>query len=246
MATGDGDSLAIGGNHFIHVLRRNIDMNILLFNNQIYGLTKGQFSPTTPFGSVTKTSPYGTIEKSFNVGQLVIGAQGTFYARTLDNNPKHMSEVMYEAAKHDGASLVEVLQNCIIFNDKAHQLITNKETRDDHTIMLKHGEPMIFGKDRNKGLRFTPKGIEAVEIGKNGISEKDIMVHDAETDDPGLHLMLATMYPPKLPLALGVLRSVKSFTYDDLATEQLEQAKKSSEPKCMDELMNSGTVFEVK
>ena len=145
VATGDGDSLAIGGNHFIHVVRRNIDLNIILFNNQIYGLTKGQFSPTTPYGSVTKSSPYGTIENAFNIGILVMGAQGTFFARVVDTDPKMMKEVFIEAAKHKGTSVVEILQNCVIFNDDAHKEITGKEFREENQIYLKHGQPMIFG-----------------------------------------------------------------------------------------------------
>ncbi len=150
--SGDGDSLAIGGNHFIHAIRRNIDLNILLFNNQIYGLTKGQYSPTTKFGAVTKTSPQGTIEEPFMPGELVLGAQGTFFARVVDNNLKLMQEVMLEAAKHNGTSVVEFLQNCIIFNDNTHAQITNRDTAADNQIILRDGEPMIFGKDRNKGL----------------------------------------------------------------------------------------------
>ncbi|MBI9035130.1 MAG: 2-oxoacid:ferredoxin oxidoreductase subunit beta, partial [Bacteroidales bacterium] len=145
IVSGDGDSTAIGGNHFIHCVRRNLDMNYLLFNNQIYGLTKGQFSPTTPKGMVTKTSPHGTIEHPFNPGELVLGAQGTFFARSLDTAPKAMTSIMFEAAKHDGTSVVEILQNCVIFNDKTHKLITDKATRDDNQLHLEQGMPMIFG-----------------------------------------------------------------------------------------------------
>jgi 2-oxoglutarate ferredoxin oxidoreductase subunit beta len=246
VATGDGDSLAIGGNHFIHVVRRNIDMNIILFNNQIYGLTKGQFSPTTPFGTITKTSPYGTIEHAFNIGELVIGAQGTFFARVIDTNPKLMSEVMYEAAKHDGTSVVEILQNCVIFNDKAHALISSKETRDDNQIVLKHGEPMLFGKNKEKGLRFSNKNLEIVEIGKNGVSLNDILVHDAYNEDSGIQMMLTQMAPPFYPLALGVIRMAKRPTFDDLVEEQIKNAKQESKIKCVDDLLNSGTIFEMK
>ena len=144
--TGDGDSMAIGGNHFIHLLRRNIDINIILFNNKIYGLTKGQYSPTTPIGSITKTSPDGTIEPPFLPGELAMGAQGTFYARVVDTDPKMMSEVFIEAARHKGTSLIEVLQNCVIFNNQVHADITGKDVREEHQIYLEHGKPMIFGK----------------------------------------------------------------------------------------------------
>ncbi len=196
VATGDGDSLAIGGNHFIHAIRRNVDINVLLFNNQIYGLTKGQYSPTTPKGTVTKTSPHGTIEHPFNVGELTLGAQGTFFARAVDNNIPLMTEVMFEAAKHDGTSVVEILQNCVIFADKAHEMITGKEYRDENQIHLRNGEPMVFGKNRDKGIRLNGTQLEVVKIGENGITIDDILVHDRYQQDPGIHLMLAKMAPP--------------------------------------------------
>lgn len=245
VATGDGDSLAIGGNHFIHVVRRNIDLNIILFNNQIYGLTKGQFSPTTPYGSVTKSSPYGTIENAFNIGILVMGAQGTFFARALDINPKLMSEVMFEAARHDGTSVIEILQNCIIFNDRAHELITAKETREEYQLILKHQEPMLFGKNKKKGIILKNKQLEIAEIGRNGISIDDILIHDAYCEDIGIQMMLAQMSPPKYPLALGVIRMVARPTYDDLMEEQITKAKNDSNIKCVDDLLNSGNIFEV-
>ena len=151
-ACGDGDALAIGGNHFIHAIRRNVDINIILFNNQIYGLTKGQYSPTSRFGAISKTSPYGTVEHPFNPGSLVLGAKGTFFARSLDSELKLTSEIMLSAAKHDGCSVMEVLTNCVIFNDGAHKLIADREVRADRTIVLRHGEKMIFGKEGNKGI----------------------------------------------------------------------------------------------
>ncbi|MEI6694934.1 MAG: 2-oxoacid:ferredoxin oxidoreductase subunit beta [Bacteroidota bacterium] len=243
MATGDGDSMAIGGNHFIHIIRRNIDINIMLFNNQIYGLTKGQYSPTTPMGSITKTSPQGTIEHPFNPGELILGAQGTFFARGVDTNPKMMTEIMFEAARHDGTSVVEILQNCVIFADKTHHLITSKDLRDDHQIHIKNGEPMLFGKEKNKGIRMRNGHLEAVEIGKDGITEEDIMIHDQYEQDPGVHLMLAKMSPPHLPVALGVIRSAMYPTYDDLVEEQIKYAKENSKIKKMDDLLNSGDTW---
>lgn len=246
IATGDGDSMAIGGNHFIHIVRRNIDVNILLFNNQIYGLTKGQYSPTTPLGSVTKTSPYGTIEHPFVTAGLVLGAQGTFFARTVDHNVKHMTEVMYEAAKHDGTSVVEILQNCIIFADKTHDAVTNKEVRDDRQLYLKHGEPMIFGKNHDKGIMLVGRHLKVVNIGENGITEKDLLVHDMYDRDPGVHRMLGRMMPPEFPVALGVIRAANYPTYDDLVEEQIEHAKESSKIKCVDDLLNSGDTWEIK
>lgn len=245
IATGDGDSMAIGGNHFIHTIRRNLDINIILFNNQIYGLTKGQYSPTTPMGTVTKTSPYGTIEHPFNPGELVLGAQGTFFARAVDNNVKLMTEVMFEAARHDGTSVIEILQNCVIFADKAHERITSKDLRDDNQILLKNGEPMLFGKNKDKGIRLNGTRLEVVKLGENGISETDILVHDQYQQDPGIHLMLAKMAPPHYPVALGVIRSAMYPTYDDLIEEQITQAKATSPIKCVDDLLNSGDTWEI-
>jgi len=246
VTTGDGDSMAIGGNHFIHIIRRNLDVNILLFNNQIYGLTKGQYSPTTPMGTITKTSPQGTIEHPFNPGELVLGAQGTFFARVVDTNPRLMTEVMFEAAKHDGTSIVEVLQNCVIFADKAHEQITSKEFRDDRMLILKNGEPMIFGKNKDKGIMLKDTRLEVVQLGVNGITEDDLLVHDMYQQDPGIHLMLAKMSLPLYPVALGVIRSAMYPTYDDMVEEQILEAKATSKIKCVDDLLNSGDTWEIK
>jgi 2-oxoglutarate ferredoxin oxidoreductase subunit beta len=246
MATGDGDSMAIGGNHFIHIIRRNIDVNILLFNNQIYGLTKGQYSPTTPMGSITKTSPQGTIEHPFNPGELVLGAQGTFFARAVDNNPKLMVDVMFEAAKHDGTSIIEILENCVIFADKTHAAITAKDLRDDFQVHLKHGEPIIFGTNKEKGIRLNGTVLEVVKIGEKGITEKDILVHDQYSHDPGIHLMLAKMAPPHFPVAMGVIRSAMYPTYDDMVEDQITMAKNNTKIRCVDDLLNSGETWEIK
>ncbi|MCD4745375.1 MAG: 2-oxoacid:ferredoxin oxidoreductase subunit beta [Bacteroidales bacterium] len=246
MATGDGDSMAIGGNHFIHILRRNIDINILLFNNKIYGLTKGQYSPTTSFGTITKTSPQGTIEHPFNPGELVIGAQGTFFARVVDTNPKMMTEVMLESAKHKGTSLIEILQNCVIFSNQIHSIITSKETKDENQLHLKHGEPMIFGKNNDKGIQCNGTKLKVVKLGENGISEKNILIHNKNTADPGIHLMLARMYPPEFPVALGVIRSVKYPTYENSMEKLIKRAKKTSPLKSVDDLLNSGNTWKIK
>ncbi|HAQ65540.1 MAG TPA: 2-oxoacid:ferredoxin oxidoreductase subunit beta [Bacteroidales bacterium] len=246
IVTGDGDSMAIGGNHFIHIIRRNIDVNLLLLNNRIYGLTKGQYSPTSPLGSITKTSPYGTIEHPFNPGELVLGAQGTFYARALDVNPKLMTEIMFEAARHDGTSVVEVLQNCVIFNDGAYDEITDKAVREDRTILLRAGEKMIFGTNRNKGLHLQGTSLEVVTVGENGITEDDLLVHDPYQADPGIHLMLAKMSGPDFPVALGVIRSAKCYpTYDDLMEEQIAEISAKSKIHCMDDLLMSGDTWTV-
>ena len=241
---GDGDSMAIGGNHLIHIVRRNLDVNITIFNNEIYGLTKGQYSPTTKFGQITKTSPFGTIDYPFTPGELIMGAQGTFFARALDVNPKLTSDIMYQASQHDGASVVEVLQNCMIFNDKTHDAITNREWRDDRTIVLEHGKPMIFGKNRDKGIRFNGTALEVVKIGENGITEKDLLVHDETTEDTGIHMMLARM-KGDMPVAIGVIRSVKKPTYTEMFEQQMDDAKESCKYKCVDDLLNSGDTWEI-
>lgn len=245
VATGDGDSMAIGGNHFIHVLRRNIDINILLFNNRIYGLTKGQYSPTTPLGAKTKTSPDGTIEHPFTVSGLVMGAQGTFYARVPDNNIKLMSEVLYEAAKHDGTSVIEILQNCVIFADKVHDMVTNKKTRDDRQLFLKHGEPMIFGENREKGIVLNGTQLEVVEIGKNGITEDDILVHDQYAKNPSIQRMVGWMKAPDYPVAMGVIRAAPADTYDELLLNQIKTARETSDIQSVNDLLKSGQTWEI-
>ena len=245
MATGDGDSMAIGGNHFIHILRRNIDVNIILFNNQIYGLTKGQYSPTTPLGQITKTSPHGTIEHPFKPAELAMGAEGTFYARAVDTNPKMMKEIFIEAAKHKGTSMVEVLQNCVIFNNHAHAQITAKEFRDGHQIYLRHGEKMIFGKEKNKGLVLDGLKLKVVTIGENGITEDDILTHDMTDKDGTMHYLLSKMTLPEFPVAMGVIRAVDAAVYDQELEKQLAKAKASSKIQCMNDLVNSGETFEL-
>jgi len=243
--TGDGDALAIGGNHFIHAIRRNIDINIILFNNEIYGLTKGQYSPTSVKGLVTKTSPFGSIEEPFSVGELVIGAKGRFFARTVDANVALSTQIYVEAARHKGTSVVEVLQNCVIFNDGIYDVVTGKEVRDDRTIILKHGQPMIFGKGNNKGLILDGLKLKVVKLGENGITGNHLLVHDAREENPGIHYMLAHMGYPDFPVALGVIRSVDGHTYDSDMTDQIVNVQKSAKIKCMDDLLNSGSVWEV-
>lgn len=245
VVTGDGDSLAIGGNHFIHTIRRNIDLNILLLNNEIYGLTKGQYSPTSRYGQVTKTSPNGTIEHPFHPGELVIGAQGKFFARSIDNNLKLTTEILVEAEKHKGTSLVEVLQNCVIYNDKTFGFVSNKEHKLDRQLVLEHGEPMIFGKEKDKGIVLEGFTLKVVKIGENNITEKDILVHDAHNSNPIIHLLLATMWYPDYPVALGIIRAVKSETYDTALENQIEKAQQNSSIKTMKDLLNSGNIWKV-
>ena len=246
IVTGDGDSMAIGGNHFIHIMRRNINVNILLFNNKIYGLTKGQYSPTTPKGSVTKTSPDGTIENAFKPGELAMGSQGTFFARVVDSDPKMMREVFRAAAEHKGTSVVEILLNCVIFANQVHNDITGKDVRHDHQIYLEHGKPMIYGKDRNKGLMRTCTKLEAVTIGENGVTEDDLLVHNAHDIDETNHYQLVRLALPEFPVAMGVIRAIDSSVYESELHDQVQCAKGNSKIKSMDDLLHSGNVFESK
>ncbi len=248
VCTGDGDSLAIGGNHFIHAIRRNIDLNVILFNNEIYGLTKGQYSPTTKLGKVTKTSPFGTVEKPFTPGELVIGAKGTFFARTIDQEVMLTKECLLAAAKHKGMSVTEALVNCMIFNDKTHALFAgDKATREEHTILLKHGEKMLFGKDKNKGLVFENMKLKVVTVGEDGYTIDDVLTHDAKTPDTTLHTMLAAMKYPEYPVAVGVIRDVDDENvYDLRVQQQVEEVKATAKIKCVDDLLRSGQTWEIK
>jgi 2-oxoglutarate ferredoxin oxidoreductase subunit beta len=243
--TGDGDCLAIGGNHFIHSVRRNVDINVLLFNNQIYGLTKGQYSPTTKKGFVTKSSPYGTIERPFRPAELTFGAGGTFFGRLLDVDLKTSQMVMKAAALHKGTSVVECLVNCVIFNDGAHGWLAEKETRDDRIIVLEHGKPMIFGKNKDKGFILEKSELKVVTIGENGITENDILVHDTKCKDTFLHTKLALMEGPEMPIAMGIIRDVEEETYEMAMENQINEIKKQSSVKSFDELIEACEQWEI-
>jgi len=242
VASGDGDSMAIGGNHFIHAIRRNIDLNYILFNNEIYGLTKGQFSPTSLLGQKTKSSPYGNVQAPFNPGELAIGAQAKFFARAAGNDSKLQTKLYIEADKHKGLSLVEILQNCVIFNDGAYKNIADKTVKADAQLVVEHGKPMIFGKNQDKGLVLDGMKLKVVTIGKNGITEKDILVHDAKEPDPTLHMALINM---KAPVVMGVIRAVDDKTLEDREKEATAYAKEINPVKTFDELLFSGQTFEI-
>lgn len=245
--TGDGDSMAIGGNHFIHVVRRNVDLNIILFNNEIYGLTKGQYSPTTKLGKVTKTSPYGTIEKPFNPGELVIGAKGSFFARSIDVEVMLTKECMVAAAAHAGMAITEVLQNCVIFNDKTHApFAADAATRLERTITLRHGEKMLFGADKQQGLVFENMRLKVVTIGRDGYTIDQVLTHDAHTEDTVLHTMLAAMKYPDYPVALGVIRAVaEPMVYDRAVQAQIEEVQATAQCHSVDDLLHSGATWRV-
>jgi len=241
--TGDGDSMAIGGNHFIHVLRRNLDLNIVLFNNEIYGLTKGQFSPTSLVGQKTKSSPYGNTQPPFLPGELAIGAQARFFARIGGNTPKEMTDIFIKSEKFKGTSLIEVLQNCPIFNDGCFSKYTDKAVREDKQCFVEHGKPMIFGKEKNKGLVLNGLKLEVVTLGENGITEADLLVHDAEEQDPTLHQMLVRS---EYPLVTGIIRSFPDVTFEERVDELTAKVKAGSSFTKTDDLFFSGETYEVK
>ncbi|MFA5296673.1 MAG: 2-oxoacid:ferredoxin oxidoreductase subunit beta [Lutibacter sp.] len=241
--TGDGDSMAIGGNHFIHLLRRNINLNMVIFNNEIYGLTKGQFSPTSLLGQKTKSSPYGNTQPPFSPGELALGANARFFARIGGNNPKDMTQIFIEAHKFKGTSLIEVLQNCVIFNDGCFDEVTDKDVKEDKQIYLEHGKPMIFGKNREKGLVLKGLKLEVVTIGENGVTQEDILVHDANAQDPTLHQMLVRL---EYPLATGIIRSFTDVTFEERENAITAQVKAVSKFKKADDLFFSGETYEIK
>ena len=242
VVTGDGDGLSIGGNHLLHVLRRNVDVNILLFNNRIYGLTKGQYSPTSEIGKVTKSTPLGSIDYPLNPISVALGAEGTFVARTVDVEAKHLQDVIRRASQHRGASFVEILQNCNIFNDGAWSTLTEKDTKAESTLLLEHGKPLIFGRNRDHGIRMRGHQLEVVQLG-NGVGESDLLVHD-ESDDT-LAFLLSTMQSPKFPTPLGIFRAVERTTYDTAINTQIAQSKGHQGVGDLDELFGRGDTLEV-
>ncbi len=243
--TGDGDALSIGGNHFMHAIRRNLDINYILFNNRIYGLTKGQYSPTSEFGKKTKSTPVGTIDYPVNPLSLAIASESTFVARSIDIDVKHLGTIVQEAAKHKGMSFVVVYQNCNIFNDHAFDSFADRSVRSDMVLYLEHGKPMIFGKERNRGIRMNGAHPEVVMIGENGITESDLLVHDIYLDDPSVAFMLARMDQPNFPQPVGIFRAVTRPTYEDMMEDQIEAAIAKSGPGSLEKLINSGDTWVV-
>ncbi len=222
--TGDGDGLSIGGNHFLHGLRRNLDINVILFNNRIYGLTKGQYSPTSEYGKRTKSSPQGTVEHPIRPIRVALAAEASWVGRSTDADTKHLSHMIELMAKHDGVSFLEVYQNCIIFNDKAFEEYTAKAVREDHMMYLQPGEPIRFGKDRQYGLRLKGLRPEKVTIGENGVTEKDLMIHDAT--NPAMAYLLSTLDYPDFPVPTGVFLDVKKDIYEESLQAQVDAARK--------------------
>jgi 2-oxoglutarate ferredoxin oxidoreductase subunit beta len=243
--TGDGDALSIGGNHFVHVLRRNLDINYILFNNRIYGLTKGQYSPTSVFGQRTKSTPMGVIDYPLNPLSLAIASEATFVARSIDIDVKHLGVMVEAAARHKGVSFLEVYQNCNIFNDHAFDYFAERSVRSDKVLYLEDGKPMLFGKDRNKGIRMNGAHPEVVTIGENGMTEADVLVHDINLQDPSVAFMLARMEQPDFPQPVGIFRAVERPSYDQMLVDQIDSAIAKSGPGNLEKLIYSGDMWTV-
>jgi len=247
VATGDGDALSIGGNHTIHMLRRNVGLKVLLFNNKIYGLTKGQYSPTSEIGKKTKSTPFGTADRPFNPISLAIGSEATFVARTVDVFMQHMKDTIKRAASHKGSAFIEILQNCNIFNDGAWHDVTEKEARSEHVVQLEHGKPLIFGKNRDKGIRLNGFELEVVQLG-NGISESDLLIHDELHPRPAYAFLLAHMEQrPGFPTPIGVLRDWNDVPrYEDVVTAQISDVIAKKGAGDLGKLLHAGDTWEVK
>ncbi len=242
--TGDGDGLSIGGNHLMHAIRRNMDINIILFNNRIYGLTKGQYSPTSPVGKVTKSSPLGAIDNPIHPISIAVGWEATFVARTVDVNIKHLGMVLKRAAQHQGTAFVEVYQNCVVFNDGAFDFATDQAAKANHIIEVEHGKPLIFGRNREKGIRLCGMEPEIVELGK-GVTEDDLLFHDEKAEEPSLAYLLSRMRHPEFPEPIGVFRAVDRPRYDDLLNRQIDEVRKTSGEGDFQALFNSGETWTV-
>jgi len=245
IVTGDGDCMSIGGNHTLHVLRRNLDVNILLFNNEIYGLTKGQYSPTSKIGTRSPSTPLGSLDHPVSATEFAFGSGAHFVARSVDTLQKHLPEVLKRAHAHKGASFVEIFQNCIVYNDGAFAHFTDRSISADMQVHLEHGKPVIFGKDGDKGIRLNAQALrlEVVKIGENGVSEDDILVHD-ETNKT-VATLLAHMQPPAFPVALGVLYCSDGQEYSDAVHGQIDAVKGKNPPKPLKDLLHGGHTWRV-
>jgi 2-oxoglutarate ferredoxin oxidoreductase subunit beta len=242
--TGDGDALSIGGNHVLHSMRRNVDFTMVMFNNRIYGLTKGQASPTSEFGKRTKSTPLGSVDTPIMPLTVALAAEASFVARSVDTHTEHLQKTLERAGRHTGSSFVEVLQNCNIFNDGAWRDFTDREVRDDRMLVLEHGQPMIFGKDRDRGIRLRGLHPEVVQLG-NGVTEDDLLVHDEQAPEPYLALILSRIFWPDFPVPVGVLRAVPRPTHDQLIADQIRTAVASDGEGDLERALNSGETWTV-
>ncbi|HUX59741.1 MAG TPA: 2-oxoacid:ferredoxin oxidoreductase subunit beta [Ignavibacteriaceae bacterium] len=246
VAAGDGDLLSIGGNHFIHTCRKNVDLKILLFNNRIYGLTKGQYSPTSEKGKITKTSPYGSVDYPFNPISLALGSGATFVARSLDRDAKHLQEMIKRAAAHKGAAFIEIFQNCSIFNDGAFDILTDKKTKDDNVLVLEHGKPMLFGANKNKGIIMDGAKPKVVEVGNGSRRVEDILVHDEFDESPVLATLLAHLTDdPTMPTPIGIFRQISKATYDGEVEEQIHTVTDKKGKGDLEKVLFAGNTWEV-
>ncbi|NNG26116.1 MAG: 2-oxoacid:ferredoxin oxidoreductase subunit beta, partial [Ignavibacteriaceae bacterium] len=246
VATGDGDLLSIGGNHFIHACRKNIDIKVLLFNNRIYGLTKGQYSPTSEKGKVTKTTPYGSVDYPFDPVALALGADATFVARSLDRSPKHLQEMLKRAGKHKGMAFIEIFQNCNIFNDGAFSILTEKDSKEDNLLMLEHGKPMVFGKNQDKGIKLDGLKPAVVDISNGKYSKDDLWVHDELDESPVAGTILAQLdYLPGFPTPIGIFRQYFKETYDAGIKSQIDAITEKKGEGDLEKILFSGNTWEV-
>ncbi len=244
IATGDGDAMSIGGNHLIHTLRRNVGVKILMFNNRIYGLTKGQYSPTSELGKVTKSTPVGSVDYPFNPLSLAIGSGATFVARGVDIMQPHLRDLLKRTHEHQGAAFVEIYQNCNIFNDKAFESMVAKQVRADQTVEVLHGEPLVFGKERDRGIRLNGSRLEVIQF-SDGFGPEDCLVWDETDPNPALCFMLAQMEPPDFPTPIGVFRKVDLPSYDHGLVHQLEEQREKRGEGKLEELIYSGELWTV-
>ena len=245
VVTGDGDALSIGGNHLIHAIRRNVDLKILLFNNRIYGLTKGQYSPTSELGKKTKSTPFGTIENPLGAISLALAAEATFAARTIDVDVKHLGATLDRAAKHCGTAFVEIYQDCNVFNHMAFEYATNKDTKLDNVLYLEHGKPLVFGKDRTRGIRLQGITPEVVTLG-DGIKEDDLLFHDEKAAEPALAFLLSRMRHPEFPEPVGVFRCVDRPCYDARMQDQINAVMAQQGPGNLAKLLAGSETWEVR
>ena len=243
VVTGDGDGLSIGGNHLIHVLRRNVDVKILLFNNEIYGLTKGQYSPTSARGTVSKSTPFGSIEQPFQPLSVALGSEATFVARVYDKNMKLMSDTFKKAAEHKGTAFIEIFQNCVIFNDDVFEPVIGKDVREDNVLELEHGKPLLFGKNKEKGIRFNGMNPEVVRVADAGLDS--IHVHDETVENPAYAFLLARFHSPEFPTPMGVLRAVKKPVYEQDLVKMNEEITAQKGPGTLEKLLRSGDTWEI-
>jgi 2-oxoglutarate ferredoxin oxidoreductase subunit beta len=241
--TGDGDALSIGGNHFIHALRRNVDLKIVLFNNRIYGLTKGQYSPTSEQGKVNKSAPMGTIDYPINPLSLAFAAEATFVARSMDVEPKHLATMVERLAHHKGSGVLEVFQNCNIFNDGAFKSFSEREVKEDRMLTLEHGKPLLFGKNKDKGIRMNRLTPEIVTVGEDGVSVDQLLIHDEKAAEPNLGYAIGRMQYPDFPVPMGVFRAVEKPTYESMLNAQIASAIQKKGPGNLEKLLNAGETW---